>query len=367
VIKGRATLDGTRRFEKRSKTSPGHFREAAGVSVSSIGLGTYLGSEDGATDRGYESCAAYAFRAGVNVLDSAINYRGQKSERAIGKAIALSMEKGLLLRDEVFVSTKGGYLPHDADDPRDAQHYILETFVETGLAPRSEIAQGGHCMAPAYLRDQIDRSRANLGLETVDLYYLHNIESQRSAVDQKVFQDRLRKAIEVLENAAGEGKIGAWGLATWDGLRVPPEHPEHLSVRATLEAAKEIAGERHHFRAVQLPMNLAMAQAVGYRSQEGAQKRLPALHAAREAGLAAFGSASLLQGRLAADLPEEIEAAFPEASSGAQRALQFSRSAPGMTTSLVGVSTLAHAEDNFALAKVPPAPPERVMGLFEAE
>jgi aryl-alcohol dehydrogenase-like predicted oxidoreductase len=367
VIQGRATPEGTRRFAARSKAASGHFREAAGVTVSSIGLGTYLGNEDAATDAGYEACAAYAFGAGINVLDSAINYRGQKSERAIGRAIARSIDRRSLARDEIFVSTKGGYLPHDADDPRDPRNYILETFVATGLAPRSEIAQGGHCMSPVYLRDQIQRSRANLDLATIDLYYLHNIESQRSAVDRTVFQQRLRKAIEVLESAVRDGHVAAWGLATWDGLRVPPEHPEHLSLRETLEAAREIAGEHHHFRAVQLPMSLAMAQAIAYRSQDGARGRLPALQAAREEGLATFGSASLLQGRLAADLPEEIDAAFPEAHSGAQRALQFSRSAPGMTTSLVGVSTRAHAEDNFALAKVPPATAERVMALFEGE
>ena len=367
MIEGRATPEGTERFAKRSAAAPGHFRQAGGVSLSSIGLGTYLGNEDATADLGYESCAAFAFGAGINVVDSAINYRGQKSERAIGRAIARSINKGVLARDEVFVSTKGGYLPHDADDPRDPRRYILETFVATGLAPRSEIAQGGHCMSPGYLRDQIERSRANLGLATIDLYYLHNIESQKSAVDPAVFRDRLRQAIETLENAVGEGKIAAWGLATWDGLRVPPEHPEHLSLRETLEAARQVGGERHHFRAVQLPMSLAMAQAVAYRSQPSARERLPALLAAREEGLAAFGSASLLQGRLTGDLPEEIGAAFPEASSGAQRALQFSRSAPGMTTSLVGVSTLAHAEDNFALARVPPAAAERVMDLFEPE
>ena len=80
--------------------------------------------------------------------------------------------------------------------------------------------------------------------------------------------------------------------------------------------------------------------------------------------MAAFGSASLLQGRLAQDLPEEIVEAFPEARSGAQRALQFSRSAHGMTVSLVGVSDPDHARDSFALATVDPADPSRVMGLF---
>ena len=357
MIAGRATLEGTQRFQKRSAAVEGHFRPAAGVLVSSIGLGTYLGSEDAATDEGYEACAAIALTSAVNVFDSAINYRGQRSERLIGRALSRAIREGGAARDEVFVSTKGGYLPHDAEDPRDPRRYILETFVESGLAPRSEIAQGGHCMAPGYLRDQIDRSRENLGLETIDLYYLHNIEAQRTSLDPATFRKRLLFAAEVLEEAASEGKIGSWGLATWDGLRVPPEHPEHLSMKATLDIAREAGGEKHHLAAVQMPFNLAMAQAVAYPSQDCAGERLSALAAAARSGLAAFGSASLLQGRLAGDLPEEIEEAFPEAKSGGQRALQFSRSAPGMTVSLVGVSNPAHAADNFALAGVNPAPP----------
>ncbi len=335
-----------------------------GLLLSSIGLGTYLGAEDAATDEGYEASIALALESGVNVFDSAINYRGQRSERAVGRALALAVREGRASRDEVFVSTKGGYLPHDAEDPREPRRYILETFVEPGLAPKSEIARGGNCLAPAYLRDQIDRSRANLGLETIDLYYLHNIEAQRTSVDAATFRERLRRAAEVLEEAASGGKIAAWGLATWDGLRVPPEHPEHLSLEDALAIAGEVGGKDHHFAAVQLPVNLAMAQAAAYSSQETAGVRLPALTAAARLGLAAFGSASLLQGRLATDLPEEVVEAFPEALSGGQRALQFSRSAPGMTTSLVGVSDPSHGRENFALARVAPADPGKVLALF---
>src|SRR5258706_11101170 len=365
MIAGRATLEGPSRFAKRAQAAKGHFRPAMGLSLSSIGLGTYLGKEDAATDGGYDESIAVALASAVNVFDSAINYRGRRSERMIGRALARAFAEGGVNRDEVFVSTKGGYLPHDSEDPREARRYILETFVESGLAPRSEIVSGGHCMAPAYLRDQIDRSRANLGLETIDLYYLHNIEAQRTAVDAERFRERLRLAAETLEEAVSQGKVAAWGLATWDGLRVPPEHPEPLSLEAVLAIAAEAGGEDHHFAAVQLPVSLAMAQAIAYASQETQGRRMPALSAASGLALAAFGSASLLQGRLAADLPEEIVEAFPEAVTGAQRALQFSRSASGMTASLVGVSNPAHAHDNFALAGVNPADPAKVLALFE--
>lgn len=364
MIAGRATTEGTKRFADRSGAAPGHFREAMGLSLSSLGLGTYLGEEDAATDAGYEASVAAGLATGINVFDTAINYRGQKSERAIGRALASAFAEGRAARDEVFVSTKGGYLPHDAEDSRPPRRYVQESFLASGLAPAAEIAQGSHCMAPSYLRDQIARSRANLGLATIDLYYLHNIETQLSAVDRAAFRERLGRAIEALEEASGKGEIAAWGLATWDGLRVPPEHPEHLSMADVRSLAREVAGDLHHFRAVQLPVNLAMAHGVAYRSQQVDEGRRPALEAARSLGLAAFGSASLLQGRLSGDLAEEVVECFPTLETSAQRALQFSRSSPGMTTALVGVSSPEHATEDFGLARIEPAPAERILGLF---
>ena len=364
MIAGRATSEGTARFAARSGAAPGHFRRAAQIDLSSLGLGTYLGHEDAATDRGYEACVAAALSSAVNVFDSAINYRGQRSERAIGRALAAAFSSGLARRDEVFVSTKGGYLPHDSEDSRDARTYILETFVESGLAPKAETVRGGHCISPAYLHDQIARSRRNLGLETIDLYYLHNVEAQRAGSGPEAFRRRLGDAIGALEEAVAAGHIARWGVATWDGLRAPPEHPEHLALTEIRTLAEEVAGRGHHFAAIQLPVNLAMPEAIAYASQPGPEGRASALTAAARLGLAAFGSASILQGRLAVELPEEIEAAFPGVRSGAQKALQFSRSSPGMTASLVGVSTLAHALEDFALAKVAPADPAVVLGLF---
>jgi len=340
-----------------------------GLSLSSIGLGTYLGEESARTDAGYEASVAVALASGINVFDTAINYRGQRSERAIGRALASAFEEGRASRDEVFVSTKGGYLPHDSEDPRPGRRYVAESFLDTGIAPKDEIAQGCHCMAPGYLEDQIERSRRNLGLETIDLYYLHNVETQLEEIGRQAFRERLGRAIETLEAAADAGKIAAWGFATWNGLRVPPEHPEHLSLASIWKIAGDVAGAGHRFRGVQLPVNLAMAHAVAFRSQQSPSSekiRVSALEAATELGLGTFGSASLLQGRLAGELPEEVVLAFPEAATPARRALQFSRSAPGLTTALVGVSDVAHASENFGLAAIPPAEPDRILGIFDA-
>ena len=89
LVEGRATLDGTKRFCKRfAKTHGDHFyRELAnGPLVSSLGLGTYLGDCDDKEDARYRTAAGTALEKGVNLVDTAINYRCQQSERAVGEA-----------------------------------------------------------------------------------------------------------------------------------------------------------------------------------------------------------------------------------------------------------------------------------------
>src|SRR6267143_1846052 len=285
MIAGKATAKGTQRYTERlaSRLVAGHFRQLdEGPQLSTLGLGTYLGADDGATDVLYQDSIVRALELGVNVLDTAVNYRHQRSERAIRTALATAMSRGLVRRDEVVVATKGGFIPFDGAVPRDPRAYFASTYVETGIVKPGEVASGAHCMTPRYLRDQIDRSRANLGLETLDVYYLHNPETQLDEVERGEFLIRMRAAFEALEEAVSAGSIARYGTATWTGFRADPDAPDYLSLAELVAMARDVGGHDHHFNVIQLPYNLGMTEAFTRANQRVDGGLVPVLQAARQ-------------------------------------------------------------------------------------
>jgi aryl-alcohol dehydrogenase-like predicted oxidoreductase len=334
--------------------------------MSSIGLGTYLGHWDDRTDRMYEEAVKRAIELGCNVIDSAINYRFQRSERAIGSALKQLFDSGKASRDEIVVATKGGFFPFDGEPPSDQRRWVAENLIDTGVAKPEDIVDS-HCMSPSYLKNQLGRSLENLGLETIDIYYVHNPESQLEGVRRDEFSRRVRAAFEFLERASADGKISFYGTATWNGYRQPPQARDYLSLEAMTAAAREVGGDDHHFRVVQLPYNLMMPEALTVANQPVGQDSFSPLDAAANLGLTVMCSASLLQARLAQSLPSFIAEAMTGLVTDAQRAIQFVRSTPGVTTSLVGMSHRAHVEENMMAARLSPAPVEDFLRMFSSE
>lgn len=365
LLKGQATPEGTKRYTARfaARAAQGHFREAAGgLAVSSIGIGTYLGEPDVATDRGYTDAIVTAAERGINVIDTAINYRLQRSERSVGAALRTIAAHGFA-RDEFVICTKAGFLTPDGNMPDDANEYFSREFMERGIFAPEDIAAGCHCMSPGYLEDQLDRSRRNLGIECIDVFYLHNPETQLGEVTREKFERRVREAFAFLEQAVSERKIAAYGMATWNAFREEPRSPGYLSIEAMTGIACDIAGDAHHFRFVQLPMNLAMPEALTRANQTVQGKTMAMVQAARPLGITLVTSAALLQGQLSRNLPPYVKDALA-LEDDAARALQFARSAPGVTTALVGMSSVEHAATNVALVAVEPAPRDQFLKLF---
>ena len=330
-----ATSEGTARYRNRFAAfrDAGFYRTVFGLEVSSLGIGTYLGDADDATDRAYTDALIAAGESGINVFDSAINYRNQRSERCVGAALQQ------MQRDEMVVCTKAGFLTPGA---------VPESL------PREEVAGGMHCMAPDFLADQIDRSRTNLGVDTIDVFYLHNPETQLGFVDRKEFDGRIRRAFAQLEQLVELGKIRWYGAATWEGFRKKGA----LSLDRLAEIATEEGGAEHHFRFIQVPFNLNMVEAFVERPES-------VLEAAMRLGIAAVASATLLQTEVLAHMPDRVARLLPGLATDAQRAIQFTRSTPGISVALVGMSHRKHVAENLEAAAILPAAREDYLRLYQ--
>lgn len=317
------------------------------MELSILGLGTYLGDPGPAGDIGILEASHAFLEAGGNVFDTAANYRGGRSEAALGRALA---DRD---RDSFFISTKAGYLPmsdgHTAEDPRTWFKRVLEG---PGLLSAEDVVDGCHALTPRYLAHQLEVSLAALGLGQVDLFHLHNPEQQRPLRGPKAFRAVLRTAFEACEGLRSAGKIRAYGCATWNGFRVPPGAPDYLSLEELLAAAVEVGGSEHGFRWIQLPLNLAMPEAFLAPTQRFAGRETPLLEAARTAGIRVQTSASMMQARILPQIQPDVVRALG-AATPAQAALQFARSCPGVEVALCGMASATHVAEDAAVMKLP--------------
>jgi aryl-alcohol dehydrogenase-like predicted oxidoreductase len=366
-----ATPEGTARYAARMSPTcaASHFRawpegSASGLHLSSIGMGAYTGATDDEGDRQYREAVKEAVRSGINVIDCAINYRHMRSERALGEGLRALFDSGEAARDEVFIMTKGGYLPFDASVPRNVEEHFKRTYVEPGILAAEDIVGGSHSIAPKFLEDQLSRSLANFGLKACDVYFLHNIEAQLDEVTPETLNERLRAAFTFLEQKVAEQRIGLFGVATWNGLRVPPDSPHHLSLERMLGIAEEVGGKEHHFRVLQFPFNLGMLEALTTPTQMMGDKLVSLLGAAATAGMMVVTSVPLLQGQVLNHIPGNFTDRMPGLTTQAQRAIQLVRSTPGILAPLVGMKSLEHVRENAALAAVPPLGDAQFFKLF---
>ena len=359
-----ATAAGTAKYAQRfpGRAADGHFRESQGLVLSSIGIGTYLGPPNDKADQAYAACIAASVEKGINVIDTAINYRFQRSERSIGAAIKYLLKQGYA-REEFVICTKGGYLTPDGSMPSDPNDYFYREYIQPRILTPNDIVGGSHCMTPRFLENQIGRSLKNLGVDCIDVYYLHNPESQLGEISRPDFYERIRDAFIFLESMVDAGKIQFYGMATWNGFRQEAKARDAMQLAEIATIAQDIAGDKHHFRFVQLPFNLGMTEALTLGSQTVNGKEKTAMEAATDLGITLVASASLLQGQVTRNLPPFVAQALG-LESDAQRALQFVRSAPGITTALVGMANPEHVIANTKLVGVPPANIDQFSKLF---
>jgi aryl-alcohol dehydrogenase-like predicted oxidoreductase len=362
MISGFATLEGTKEFLKNSGINSLNFKQIHNVTLSNVGIGTYLGETNDKTDELVKNAIKQSVLSGVNVIDTAINYRAQKAERSVGKAVSELIKEGKITRDQIFISTKNGYITNDADVNQEFWEYIKNEYTQKGVIKEGDVTSGYHCMTVAYLDDQLERSLKNLGLDCIDLLYLHNaVEGQIKDVSKEKFLENLESVFELYEQKRKEGKIKFYGMATWECFRVSPDNPQYLSLQDTVALAKKIGGENHGFRFIQLPYNMYYDQALLAKNQTLDGKFVSILEAAVKLNIGVFTSVPLMQGRLLAP------GAMPEFNGlkPSLCALQFVRSSPGILAPLVGQKSPEHVSENLEIMKIPPMPKDEFLALVK--
>lgn len=362
MISGFATSDGTKKFLENSGITSLNFKQIHGLTLSNVGIGTYLGEANEKTDELVKNAVKQSILSGINVVDTAINYRSQKAERSVGKAISELIKEGRISRDQIFISTKNGYLTNDADVKQEFWEYIKNEYTQKGVIKEGDVTSGYHCMTTAYLSDQLERSLKNLGLNCVDLIYLHNsVEGQIKDISKEKFLENLKSVFELYEQKRKEGKIKFYGMATWECFRVSSDNLQYLSLQNIVELAKNIGGENHGFRFIQLPYNMYYDQALLAKNQIFDGKPISILESAVKLNIGVFTSVPLMQGRLLAP------GAMPEFNDlkPSLRALQFIRSSPGVLAPLVGHKLPEHVSENLEIMKIPPIPEDEFLSLVK--
>ena len=256
MISGHATPTGTRQLAEQFSNLTFNPLGKTDLLVSAAGFGGYR-IDAGVT--AHEAALNQALTNGINLIDTSANYADGGSEQLVGEVIANLIESGRIARAQLVVVSKGGYLQ--------GSNYVLNQQRKTDGNPFKEVVEYAegleHCIHPDFLDDQIGRSLARLGLDTLDGYLLHNPEyylgwAHKQGVDttraQAEYYRRIDSAFRHLESEVQKGRIRFYGISS-NTFPATTHNPEFTSLQQIWQIAEAIDRE-HHFRVIQFPFNL---------------------------------------------------------------------------------------------------------------
>jgi predicted aldo/keto reductase-like oxidoreductase len=312
MIKGFADLKGTSEYFSRHCEIPA--RKTPWFMVSPIAMGTHLGDMTEGDSILYRQSLSYALTHGINFVDTAINYRGMKSERDIGKVLSKLISGTRLKRKEIIISTKAGLIPGDIDAKLVPVEYLKEILLFNNIISESDlniVEHRKHVLTPSYYQFAMEESRKHLNLDTIDIYYIHNPEISMRVLGPQAFYEKLVELFSYLEQAVLRGKIRFYGMATWDAFLVSSDHPSYISLEKVIETAERAAGRHHHFKFVQFPFNENRSEAIRNKNQVVSGVPLTILKASNELGIyvttsAPFDLGNLIKARDATALLKDV-------------------------------------------------------------
>ncbi len=263
-----------------------------------IGLGTHLGTFSDEDSRRYEDAVTFAIRNGITAVDTAVNYRGMRSERDVGAAVGALLASGEIRREDVFLATKAGLLFGDVVSGLNPARCLQEVLEPRGIGRNDFCEYEGvyQTLNPDFFEIALQISLRNLGVDTVDLHYIHLPEITRAQLTQDMFYQRLAKLLVWYEEKVKEGRIRSYGLAFEMTAMEPAEEKWYISIEMVDRIAREVSGGDSHFKYIQIPYNLQYPYAATVRNQPCMGEDCTLVEAAHRMGLQVIGSMPLCCG-----------------------------------------------------------------------
>ncbi|MGE4383883.1 MAG: aldo/keto reductase [Arcobacter sp.] len=352
-----ATFDDTYNFAKKFAHYKDFYVKHNNLIFSKLGLGTF--NKEPYKEENYLfhyiEGVKEAIKSGINLIDTASNYRYGQSEKEIGIALQELFEEGFVKREELIICSKGGFIQLEYPFPQNPYAWIEENIINSSLAKLEDIELDQHCMTPDYLEWSCQKSLENLGVKTLDIYFLHNPEIQISKLGYKTWLKKVESAFKRFEKMVGKGMIKSYGVAVWNGF-IDKSTNEHINLEDLVEIAIKVGGENHNFKYIQTPFNMAKTSIYTMPTQTVKGEECTLLQAAHRLKIGVISSSSLLQMNLFkksfnAQVGYLLDSKMV-LENDIQLALQFVRSTPGLISSLFASKVPVHIKKNLEITKV---------------
>lgn len=355
-----ATKDTTHNFAKKFSHYKDFFILNNDLVFSKLGIGTFIKEpykEENYVFH-YIEGVKEAVKNGINLIDTASNYRYGQSEKEIGEAIKEIEKEDIAKREDLIICSKGGFIQLDFPFPENPYQWIQENILDNKLATKDDIELDQHCMTPDFLEWSCKRSLENVGIDCFDIYYLHNPEMQLLKLGKKEFYKKIEKIFKRFEKMCDSGLIKTYGVAVWNGFI--SDNEEQINLEDLVECAVRAGGEKHRFKYIQTPFNMAKTSIFTSPTQEVKGEACTLLQAAHRLKIGVISSSSLLQMNLfkksfSAETGVILDSSMT-LKSDIQLALQFVRSTPGIVSSLFGSKAPIHVKENVEISKIKAAP-----------
>ncbi|WP_171005586.1 aldo/keto reductase [Bacillus sp. E(2018)] len=308
--------------------------------VSRIAIGTHLGEMNKEDSLTYQESIEFALLNGINFIDTALNYRGMRSERDVGSVLAklVQIEKQVD-REDIFLSTKAGIIPGDIDAQLRPENYLQKVLVEKGILQRSDlqiIDHHKHVMEPSFYEFALQQSLKHMHVDYIDVHYIHNPEVSLRALGEDIFYQKLQKLFSFYEQQVEKGLIRYYGLAVWSAFTESPGTPGYISLDKVMNVAHSVAGNSHHFRFIQTPFNYSNQIAATGLNQHVNGKWRTLLQASEELGIHVTTSAPLDCGRLTNHQHADVK-----------ELISFVLKTPGILSTMIGMRKVETVKKNL--------------------